>query len=112
MSQIAERQAKLNEMVAWFRSQLTKDEQAHTPIVEKRSLLTSENHVDTYMWAMAKQALSEITAKRDVIAWWEQRKPPWGSADEQVIHEDGEDVIRMLMVPYADRMGYRQDWRP
>lgn len=58
------------------------------------------------------RVLREIDAKRRLLYQFEQRgnsvratvKPPTGGV--------WDDMLRLLALPYADRPGYREEWRP
>ncbi|MFJ5967913.1 DUF6221 family protein [Streptomyces sp. NPDC093060] len=71
------------------------------------------------------RVLREINAKRQIIAMWkaadeeaasDQRyAESYGSSPEgfPAGREDAlEDVVRLLALPYADRPGYKEAWRP
>jgi hypothetical protein len=59
-----------------------------------------------------ERVLREIDAKRQLLYQFEQRgnsvratvKPPTGGV--------WDDMLRLLALPYADRPGYREEWRP
>lgn len=64
-----------------------------------------------------KRILAEIDAKRQLLAEYEQAaryaKTTWGqsSADQSRARTLGK-VVRLIALPYADRPGYREEWRP
>jgi hypothetical protein len=59
-------------------------------------------------WNPAR-ALAEVEAKRRILGWVERAIA--------ITEADGynlfcEDLLRLLALPYADRDGYRKEWRP
>lgn len=63
------------------------------------------------------KALAECDAKRRIVRW--ATFPHQGSEDEWESEGDravathiGDSVLRALAAPYADRPGYRKEWRP
>lgn len=61
------------------------------------------------------RVLAEVAARREVIDAYERM-----SADAKATEDDGAalwalallSALRHLAVPYADRLGYRDEWRP
>lgn len=93
----------MDELVTWLRAQLDDDERA------ARAWLPFGNPTDADRDHFARhdplRVLAEVDAKRRIIdwalAWLEREVAPWNA-----------DLIRMLALPYADRAGYREEWRP
>lgn len=61
--------------------------------------------------------LREIDAKRQVLDWHQQRAAIDSRGDDPDDYENVEGstleaVVQILALPYADRLGYRDDWRP
>lgn len=126
-----------NDLAQWLREQLADDEQtaraAHQPnwlTDGRRGLrygLDDEWMADALTTADADhiarhdpaRVLREIDAKRRIIDLCE---PPLvevtGLRDSEPQYLPGagapwgEDVLRLLALPYADRPGYRDEWRP
>ncbi|TMU98079.1 DUF6221 family protein [Streptomyces sp. DASNCL29] len=73
---------------------------------------TIANHIVTHDPA---RVLREIDAKRRIIA----EVVPEARKAEAMIHEEwgsgsdtAGDLLRLLALPYADRPGYKESWRP
>lgn len=68
------------------------------------------------VWDPAR-VLREIDAKREVLAEYEQAdrysRTTWGqsNADQSRARTLGK-VVRLLALPFADRPGYQDSWRP
>lgn len=62
-------------------------------------------------WDPAR-VLAEVDAKRRIIAACEQAIKSQGIYGEDGQEQLADDVLRQIAVPYADRSGYRQEWRP
>lgn len=63
------------------------------------------------------RVLREIDALRQVLAEYEQAaryaKTYWGQANASQSRAQAlGKVVRLLALPYADRPGYREEWRP
>ncbi|MGW9401456.1 DUF6221 family protein [Streptomyces sp. NPDC055642] len=63
------------------------------------------------------RVLREIDAKRRVLDWYKQRAAVDSRGEdpddyENVTGSTLETVVQMLALPYADRPGYREEWRP
>lgn len=66
-------------------------------------------------WSPAR-VLREIDAKRQVLALHHRAQPKWCAACDIPAGfpgpPDGCATLRLLALPYADRPGYREEWRP
>jgi len=59
------------------------------------------------------RVLAECEAKRRIIGRWHETARPYSDSRQQEIHETlDEEVLPLLALPYADRPGYRDEWRP
>lgn len=60
----------------------------------------------------AEQAILEAEAKRRILARCEQAYREQGIYGEDGQEQLADDLLRLLALPYADRPGYRDEWRP
>ncbi|WP_189079229.1 DUF6221 family protein [Mangrovihabitans endophyticus] len=115
----------MDDLVTFIRAQLDEDEGlARTAIGEPWSgtveigpneddLLCNDSGISRHIvrWDPAR-VLAEVDAKRRVLRLYES------SSDAQFPDSDGgyasaiEDVMLLLALPYADRPGYRDEWKP
>lgn len=108
----------MDDLVTWLRAQLDDDErvaqqmtaepggfyiEAETPDV---NIMTVGAHV--YRWT-PKRVLDEVDAKRRIL---DRLRDERGFYRDDIASGTAEPVIRMLALPYADRPGYLQEWRP
>lgn len=70
-------------------------------------------------WHDPARVLREIDAKRGVLRQYEavreQVRNPVSAENRRaarIAQGELEDVLRLLAVPYSDRPGYREEWRP
>jgi len=56
------------------------------------------------------RALREIDTKRRLLEWL-VRKDDW-ALDNNLWTWDSDEALCLLALPYADRPGYREEWRP
>lgn len=96
----------MNELVDWLRAQLDEDERA---IEASRMGDDPEWWMPT--WLTADRLLVEVEAKRRILDEHDEAfAQPWvvmGEAQAVMAR-----VVRVLALPYADRAGYRAEWRP
>lgn len=77
---------------------------------------TSEQAQHIARWNPAR-VLAEVAAKRQIIDGVTARLDPtgddggWTSVEFETDEMAGE-TLRLLALPYADRPGYREEWRP
>lgn len=102
----------MNDLVTWLRAQLDDDER----VAEQASSWTWQpelagEHVSTAhiaRWNPAR-VLADVDAKRCILAL---------GGDFDVYSEPytaqpvWERAVRLLALPYADRPGFREEWRP
>jgi hypothetical protein len=100
----------VDELVRWLGEQLDEDEED-----VRRGYLKAEPSPDYDGWdkstaaglppIVAARVLREIDAKRRIVdryAWLREHGDTGGTAW----------VLPLLALPYADRPGYREEWRP
>ncbi|MFD7996860.1 DUF6221 family protein [Streptomyces mexicanus] len=59
------------------------------------------------------RVLAEVEAKRQVIEQYESiGNPPPSEIGPDLVRAELGRVLRLLALPYADRPGYREEWRP
>ncbi|WP_405695252.1 DUF6221 family protein [Streptomyces coelicoflavus] len=122
----------MDELVQWLRAQLDNDDRTaraassgwygYNP-TEQIAFVPPEDalHIATHSPA---RVLREIDAKRQIIdqfAYWNERaaseavnppKFPQPGLDLGLLLDAMNPVLRLLALPYADRSGYREAWRP
>jgi hypothetical protein len=101
----------VDDLVTWLRAQLDDDERVARVVMaepggfyieaetDDTNVMTIGAHV--YRWT-PKRVLAEVDAKRRMV-------------DEAIRLESyGSEFqfLKMLALPYADRPGYRDEWRP
>jgi hypothetical protein len=109
----------MNNLVEFLRIQLDEDERRiaeHPDGVdwEDDLLATQEsNYPCTEILIIGKRrALREVETKRRLLLQFELRGD---SVRRTVVPSSGgvwDDLLRMLAMPYANRPGYREEWRP
>lgn len=68
---------------------------------EYRDDATVNHHVPVYR---PREVLADCDARRRIVAYLQR---------ETVVHPIAEgDLLRLLALSYADRPGYREEWRP
>ena len=102
----------MDDLATWLRACLDDDERVaraaerfwHGVRVESATM-AEEDHVRR--WDPAR-VLAEIDAKRRILDWVDEvsisRAVTWSF--------DPSRPLRLLALPYADRDGYQQSWRP
>lgn len=111
----------MDDLVTWLRAQLDDDEQMLRALDS-----TALNGIDsTAGWgarAYIERGLAEVDAKRRIL---DDVVDEASGLDAQVDGEFrvgrrdtkaepylGDVLVRLLAAPYADRPGYREEWRP
>lgn len=98
----------MDDLITWLRAQLDEDERAArawmpfgTPTAADREHIARHDPA---------RVLAEVDAKRRILDECESaiRK----SAPRSNLNDLGWTVLRPLALPYADRPGYRDEWRP
>lgn len=102
------------DLIAWLRAQLDDDERV------------AEAAKDAWLWndftdddgsAFIERLgidrwLAEVDAKRRILDRCGEAYREQGIYGEDGQEQLAEDVLRLLALPYADRPGYREEWRP
>ena len=125
----------MDDLVEWLRAQLDDDEQEAQDALKRttttRRRIGGEWVEDTVqppewrrsVWGPAR-VLREIDAKRQILdqgAYWNERavseavdppKFPQPGLDLGLLLDAMNPALRLLALPYADRPGYREEWRP
>lgn len=107
----------VNDLIVWLRVQIDADEvwarQALSPSqpIDHRIVGVSEAVVA----GLARRMLIEVEAKRRIVALADKTWA-WGQGSAGATAGYASlvvaDTIRLLALPYADREGYREEWRP
>ena len=120
---------RVDDLVKWFRAELDADATSAHDYDAWNGMCDSPGiHLSAEQW------LAEVNAKRRVLDRWRpagadphpgvpcENWPGQGAEfrdpyDSCVHHLNAPDrtpdeVVRLLALPYADRPGYRQEWRP
>jgi hypothetical protein len=115
----------VDDLVEWLRAQLDEDERiaraaksgpwhedggvvyATHPTDEVVDYSESAEHIAEHDPA---RVLREIDAKRRLLSWLGS-KNQW-ALDSGLWGWDDEGALRLLALPYADRPGFREEWRP
>ena len=104
----------MEDLVRWLNTQLDDDQRIVNEANTSPEMVTgiprsyAEAPVAVHIATFAHPArvLREIDAKRRIIADYE-------NYDREAPELDvPESVLRLLALPYADRLGYRKEWAP
>ena len=107
------------DLVAWLRNQLDIDERD----IEESRALSGDLHWSMPDWLHRDRMLAEMEAKRRIIERAERAlqheamtaSDPVARLEKslaKVTAPELERVLRLLALPYADRAGYDEGWRP
>jgi hypothetical protein len=125
----------MDDLIAWLRACLDDDERVARQVMaepggfyleaetDDTNVMTIGAHV--YRWT-PKRVLDEMDAKRRILDLHEHvPAAPWGRTDvteigcticayrqDDVIGKGWCQTVRLLALPYADREGYRDEWKP
>jgi hypothetical protein len=127
----------MDELVQWLRAVLDAEaEEAQATADEFGSVWTADETTDSvrsdieYVSVVGEpnspvgfiaehdpaRVLREIDAKRQILAEHRQAQPRWcvvcDVPGDYQGREFGCTTVRLLALPYADRPGYREEWRP
>lgn len=115
----------VDDLAAWLRAQLDDDEQRTRKLLAyaQQTILTLQDprHLGKFIpgwhdWPdverMCTDRLAEIEAKRRILEAEQDRVLEEGPLPERMRDLVDTEVIRLLALPYADRDGYREEWRP
>lgn len=96
----------VSDLVTWLRAQLDEDERRAPLVADIMRLRPATAR-------FADRLLAEVDAKRAVLDIWERENA------QRYVHAEGEsrswlvdEVVKLLALPYADRPGYEEAWRP
>lgn len=108
-------------LAEWLLEQIAEDERAAVRL-DSGWWEVDSDHAETYdaiqRFADKARVLAECDAKRRHIAWLldvqKVAARPAESTDDAYIFAAGlaDKGLKMLALPYADRPGYREGWRP
>ena len=104
-----------DDLVTWLRAQLDDDERvAHRVDPNQapdqlRAMVTREGSLP-FLVVDSARVLAEVDAKRRLLDWLE-RRDDW-ALDNNLWTWDSAEAVALLALPYADREGYRDEWRP
>lgn len=112
----------MSDLETWLRAQLDADEQWARSILQPPADWRSVTITDAVVSGIARRQLAEADAKRRIL---DNIVPEADGLDMQVDGEFrvgrrdlvaepylGDALMRLLALPYADRPGYREEWRP
>lgn len=97
----------MTDLASWLLEQISKDED------DLRSAHLLQYEEPTYV-DLAARVLAECEAKRRIVELWQGDKPlagRVGMVDDYYWYALA-DVLKLLAVPYADRPGFDETWRP
>lgn len=105
-------------LAAWLRIQLDTDaaEIAEHPDDYEYEAWDLSAEMETnypclpYLRIGKRRALAEVDAKRRLLDWLE-RRDDWAT-DNNLWTWDSSEALSLLALPYAERSGYRSEWRP
>ncbi|MFJ4682029.1 DUF6221 family protein [Streptomyces sp. NPDC088789] len=112
----------MDDLVQWLRAQLDEERQAAEEALKNttttRRMIGGQWVEDTIqppewrrsVWDPAR-VLREIDAKRDLLVFAEGIYA-YGDTFERGVAARLEETLRLFALPYADRPGYREEWRP
>jgi hypothetical protein len=126
----------VEDLVQWLRAQLDEDARIARAVTTPGTWRVGSSHggstVEGDGWTVGNadeldaahiarhdpaRVLREIDAKRQVLDWYQQRAAVDSRGEdpddyENVTGSTLETVVQILALPYADRPGYREEWRP
>lgn len=111
----------MGDLATWLRAQLAEDEReinrhpdGNDDFLGGDLVATEEqNYPAAPYLAMSKtRALAELDAKRRILDHVERELSDPGGDNPYWYEDKMSSVLRLLALPYADRPGYREEWRP
>lgn len=116
----------MDDLVTWLRAQLDEDERdaRHQQAFDAQMERLRGDRVDTVVIPPLTQlgslgdpdrVLAEVDAKRRILDWLAE-VDAYMDRDDMSWHRlggavDVDQAVRMLALPYADRHGWREEWR-
>ncbi len=108
--------------MTWLRAQLADDERVARDAEDATALSYGEwpfwpDIDDDHTFKAAetwrdrfhpKRQLAEVDAKRRILDAWRTQI----EEDDPAVYLAGDIIPKLLALPYADRPGYRDEWRP
>jgi hypothetical protein len=113
----------VDDLVTWLRAQLDDDERVANRVepnqapTDLRAMVTRDDDTP-FLIIDSARVLSEVDAKRRILDFLEYDRIDVSTAGGPPETVPGarpviaHPVLRLLALPYADRPGYRDDWRP
>lgn len=113
----------VDDLVAWLRQQLDDDERTARRVapnqapIEVRAMVTREGS-EPFLIADSAWVLADVDAKRGILDYLEYDRIDVSTAGGPPETIPGRrpaiahPILRMLGLAYADRPGYRDEWRP
>jgi hypothetical protein len=115
----------MDELVRWLREQLDDDEQVAQDAAWpsghwKRDAISCVVDADTKALVIYGEGTPSSSQADHIVRWDPARALAEVDAKRRILDEairlmgyDGEfQFLEMLALPYADRAGYREEWRP
>jgi hypothetical protein len=85
------------------------DDRGYTVVHVEDQTPGSEEAEHIARWDPAR-VLAEVDAKRQLLDWLDRADDKATDCDYFNVNPD--EAVRLLALPYADRPGYREEWRP
>lgn len=120
----------MEDLVTWLRAQLDEDKRVARQVMAEPGGFYIEAETDdvnvmtigahVYRWT-PKRVLAEVEAKRRILDLADDATSldmsvdmdrRVGRRDETKEPYVGDEILRQLALPYDDRPGYREEWRP
>ncbi|MFI1197717.1 DUF6221 family protein [Micromonospora sp. NPDC020750] len=115
----------MNDLVTWLRAQLDDEEATarellyraqQTSLTLKDPKLLGRYIPDWHDWpdveTMCRQRIAELAASGRLLKQFELRGNSVRATVQPSTGGVWDDLLRMLALPYADRPGYRSEWKP
>ena len=112
-----------DDLVAWLRAQLDEDERIASRVEpnqapnQLRAMVTRDGS-PPFLEVDSARVLAEVDAKRRILDFLSRDvidvstlggPPEWIHGASPI---EAHPALRLLALPYADRPGYRDEWRP
>jgi hypothetical protein len=106
----------VDDLVTWLRAQLDDDERVARRVapnqapIDLRAMVTREGS-EPFLIVDSARVLAKVAADRRILDWLDDLDR-WEDSTFTLRMPDTDDARRALALPYADRPGYRDEWRP
>ncbi|MFI2650192.1 DUF6221 family protein [Micromonospora fulviviridis] len=105
------------DLATWLRQQLDDDEQTARavtadPLSDCWFDCIGDGHADHHLRWDPARVLAEVDTKRRLLEQFRLRGDSVRTTVQPSTGGVWDDLLRMLALPYADRPGYRAEWRP